>query len=1679
MKKPLTSWKNTLRALGRKVNWENVFQAKRNRRLRSQQQDACCELHVETLEPRQMLSAVTVTTTSDVVSDTDGQVSLREALVAAANQPGHDTINFSPDLNGTILLGDTDGSGAIETGETPTPLIIDSDVTIEGPGADKLEISGGNSSLDVIVISSSEEVSAEIRDISIVDSGRHGIRLHESGTALTLDGVRIAGNSVRGISSLDSNLTIVDSEISGNLKHGISFQTKVDGVNRTLAITNSTISGNGNITNPRFSGIFLRSETAATTIQANLTNSTIADNANGPGVATGSGILVSSSPTLADVDVQMRNTIIAGNGMGGRDIFGANLNLLPSSNNVIGVDGTNSFVDGVDGNQVGVTDAGLAPLGNYGGATQTHALLSSSPAINAGDGNYGGVTDQRGFERSGTTDIGAFEYAAPIVVSTLTDEEDGIYGDGDLSLREALSLASTLDGPDTITFTPSLNGTILLGDADGNGVIEAGETATPLVIDSDVAIVGNGADQLEISGGNLAFNVITISAPQPVSAEISNVAIVDSAQHGIHLHDSGTTLTLDSVRVADHASRGVSAHNSDLTVLHSEISNNLSHGISFTTDENGVNRTLTVSNSTISGNANVDSASQAGIFARAQTDTPTIKVQLTNSTITDNANGTGNGSGGGIRLGTSPTLATIDVEMYNTIVAGNGQGLRDIVGDMNLLDSSHNLVGFDGFNTFVDGVDGNQVGVADPGLAPLSDNGGPTQTHALLPSSLAINAGDNNHGGTTDQRGEGFSRVIDGTVDIGAYETWAVGTISGTKYHDLNANGVRDTDLIAGDEPDVVFVIDVSGSTVNNVFQGDAVGDINGDGVSVNGNVNTILDGELKGFIDLNQHLIDLGFGDVGSVSIVVFGTSGSILDMDGDPNNGSEILSISPATDTDGDGQTDVEEILRSIQAGQQMGIGGWTNYEDALTETISVLNQLNPGDGNDNVIFLSDGNPIVDNVTQTFTNDYGDEWQTIVGTGTGELDANFRAFGAGTGASLSTLQELDSNAINFTTTNQLLEVFNGLEGSSTMFVEPPLANRTLYLDLNNDGVLQANEPSVLTAEDDPATPDIDETGTYSFTGLAPGQYVVREQVPVGWVITEPTIPNGVDHYVITVGLGDDIESINFGNVEAPYVSISDLQVAEGDSGLTDAPLTVHLREIDTTTGLPVAATLNTNVTVNFVIEPMDATAGTDYQVLATSSIDILAGATEGVIDLKLIAEQLVEADESFRVRLTDVTAADGSLLGIFGDSAVITIQNDDSAKVSIAQATATVDEDSGAVSLDLILDHPVDQDVQVTYELLQSSALPGEDYEATAVHMVTIPANTTSLPISVAILDDNIVESDENFKVVITQVTSVGRDVSADAAADSTLVTIQDDDAAVVSISPTSLAQNELDSGSVDFTFTVSLSQQVDIPIDVSAFLIDVTTTAGEDYVQPSVTDLVFQPGGPLTQTVVITTLGDTLVEPDEDFQVSLWIPTTQGRDITLSNSVATGTILNDDLPTVITEAHRLVTTDADPSANGVTTEFTVPAGAAALRVSFSDLSFDAAAQSVPGAPDINDAFEIAILNQDGMPALGSIFGDSDALFNMTQGEAPIWASGVELLDANGNLVSNPGTNLTDGSVQIDISSLAAGTTLQLVARLVNNDSDDTTSVAVSFLEGYAQQGKYVMLGAGEGKRIRVCGE
>ncbi|MGD1864494.1 MAG: CHAT domain-containing protein [Phormidesmis sp.] len=160
-------------------------------------------------------------------------------------------------------------------------------------------------------------------------------------------------------------------------------------------------------------------------------------------------------------------------------------------------------------------------------------------------------------------------------------------------------------------------------------------------------------------------------------------------------------------------------------------------------------------NTTISGNR----ASDVGGAIRTNSAAATLTVR--NSTVTNNQAGV---EGGGIAEAGSQLA-----RLQNTIVAANTSTIADDVSGSftddgnNLIGSSEGATGFTR-SQFV----GTATNPVNPQLAPLADNGGPTKTHLLLPTSVAVDAGSALNIPSVDQR-QGV-RLVGSAVDIGAVE---------------------------------------------------------------------------------------------------------------------------------------------------------------------------------------------------------------------------------------------------------------------------------------------------------------------------------------------------------------------------------------------------------------------------------------------------------------------------------------------------------------------------------------------------------------------------------------------------------------------------------------------------------------------------------------------------------------------------------------------------------------------------------------------------------------------------------------------------------------------------------------------------------------------------------------------
>ena len=349
--------------------------------------------------------------------DNAGTGSLRQAVLSANASAGADLITFQEGLTGTIALT----SGQLE---------IKGALTIQGPGADVLAVSGNNASrlflanngttwaVSGLTLTNGKPTNTSasfnthggaivnVGNLTLTDctvsgnaGGLGGAIYNISGT-VALTNCTVSGNSARldggGICSEENGtVTLTNCTVSGNSAGNGGGLAILSG---TMKLTNCTLSGNS----ATALGGGLYTILSATTT---LTNCTVSDNA----APDGGGI-------LAHRQLALNNTIVANSASGGDLVlYLGTETILSGSNNLI-EDGSGGLADTLTG------DPFLGPLQDNGGPTWTHALLPGSPAQNAGrnalavdpTGNPI-ASDQRGFAPrivNGTVDIGAVEVGA-------------------------------------------------------------------------------------------------------------------------------------------------------------------------------------------------------------------------------------------------------------------------------------------------------------------------------------------------------------------------------------------------------------------------------------------------------------------------------------------------------------------------------------------------------------------------------------------------------------------------------------------------------------------------------------------------------------------------------------------------------------------------------------------------------------------------------------------------------------------------------------------------------------------------------------------------------------------------------------------------------------------------------------------------------------------------------------------------------------------------------------------------------------------------------------------------------------------------------------------------------------------------------------------------------------------
>ena len=334
-------------------------------------------------------------------------------------------------------------------------------------------------------------------------------------------------------------------------------------------------------------------------------------------------------------------------------------------------------------------------------------------------------------------------------VTKAEDTQDGVC-DADCSLREAIDAANSSPGADHVVLPEGDFLINLDGVQDWRGIF---------TILDDLTISGAGADRTIIDG-NLRGAVVRVLGAY---IEIRDLTI-RRGLGAIWATAGATVVERVILRDNESTSGGGIFASGTLTVTDSTIANNIAgEGGGLTVH---LAQSVQIVNTTISSNRATSVG--GGIFNWSAA---SANYRVVNSTVTGNiARG---GSTGGV----------VGFEIVNSIVAGNDQPFNDLFGPAFDCGTVHSL----GHNIDGDGscglsAEGDQPNT-NPLLGPLSDNGGPTQTHALLPGSPAIDVANNAWCPDFDQRGA--LRPYGPQCDIGAYE-------AGDDAADRDGDGISD-----------------------------------------------------------------------------------------------------------------------------------------------------------------------------------------------------------------------------------------------------------------------------------------------------------------------------------------------------------------------------------------------------------------------------------------------------------------------------------------------------------------------------------------------------------------------------------------------------------------------------------------------------------------------------------------------------------------------------------------------------------------------------------------------------------------------------------------------------------------------------------------------------------------------
>jgi hypothetical protein len=404
-----------------------------------------------------------------------------------------------------------------------------------------------------------------------------------------------------------------------------------------------------------------------------------------------------------------------------------------------------------------------------------------------------------------------------------------------------------------------------------------------------------------------------------------------------------------------------------------------------------------------------------------------------------------------------------------------------------------------------------------------------------------------------------------------------------------------------------------------------------------------------------------------------------------------------------------------------------------------------------------------------------------------------------------------------------------------------------------------------------------------------------------------------------------------------------------------------------------------------------------------------------------------------SFPARLNQNTVVTATATDPFGNtsefSPCATVQG--VGVFAFSKSAFSTTEGAGNATITVLRSNSSGGSASVSYTTADGTALSGTDYVMTSGTLLFADGETAKT-ITVPIIDDAIYEAGESFTVTLYGATD-----SALFGLEKTTVTIIDDDVPpTVSIADARMSEGN--NGTSNMLFTVTLSGAITVPATVNYASSGYTAYSDSDFrsVRGTVT---FNPGETV-KTIAVPIFGDSEVEPDETFSVSLFLPI----NATIARATASGTIVDDDGDGIIAATSVKIAEGNSGTTNAVIT-------LTASKPFTGEIDFftvDGTARS--GSDYIARASFVTFNNETtktiSIPIIGDTFAELDETF-----EVYLWTNNNLFLNASSVRISPAVVSVTIANDDIGVGparlTIPTGTKLPLAVILGSNTEQQVT--------------------------------